>query len=140
MTDIEFLNFVTPIISAHLAQCGQDMSAVKFPNTDLPSEHLNNFVEILFTPYIGRKIVLSGSKRMFGCITFRIISERGIGLGDQLSKATLFAECLSKKILNGIVFEEHEVKVLDHTLSQTQTTTGIPYSQVNVNIDYSYTR
>ena len=63
-----------------------------------------------------------------------------MGQAPSMDLAKRFAECLSGKILNGIVFEEYELKILNHTLSQTQTTTDIPYNQVNANVEFSYSR
>ena len=66
--------------------------------------------------------------------------ERGIGLKSDIELATNMSLCLSGKIINGVVFEEYDLKVLNHTLSQTQTTTDIPFNQVNANVEFSYTR
>ena len=140
MNEVEFLNFVTTTISAHATLLSYPNDKIKYPNTEISDTHSNDFVEILYTNYMGRKLNLKGNKRMYGCITFKVISERGVGQAPSMDLAKRFAECLSGKILNGIVFEEYELKILDHTLSQTQTTTDIPYNQVNANVEFSYSR
>lgn len=140
MTELDFLNFVTSKIAAQATLIQFDSSKIKYPNTEIDESNASNFVEILVTYYPGVKLNLKGNKRLFGCVTFRIVSSRGEGLADSITLAQNFAACLSGLIDNGIVFDEFETKILSHTLSQTQTTTDIPYNQVNANVEFSYVR
>ena len=140
MTELDFLNFVTSKIAAHATLIQFDSSKIKYPNTEIDESNASNFVEILITYYPGIKLNLKGNKRLFGCVTFRVVSSRDEGLADSVTLAQNFATCLSGLIDNGIVFDESELKILNHTLSQTQTTTDIPYNQVNANVEFSYVR
>ena len=140
MNELEFLNIVTSIISDHVEALDIDSNSVKYPNTEISEIYASNFVEVLVSNYTAIKTNLKGSKRVYGCVTFRVISSRGVGSAEAMSKAIDLSKCLSGKIINGIVFDEYELRVLNHTLSQTQTTTDIPYFQVNANIDFSYPR
>ena len=140
MTELDFLNFVTSKIAAQATLIQFDSSNIKYPNTEIDESNASNFVEILVTYYPGVKLNLKGNKRLFGCVTFRVVSSRGEGLADSIALAQNFAACLSGLIDNGIVFDEFETKILSHTLSQTQTTTDIPYNQVNANVEFSYVR
>lgn len=140
MTELDFLNFVTSKIAAQATLIQFDSSKIKYPNTEVDESNASNFVEILVTYYPGVKLNLKGNKRLFGCVTFRVVSSRGEGLADSIALAQNFAACLSGLIDNGIVFDEFETKILSHTLSQTQTTTDIPYNQVNANVEFSYVR
>lgn len=140
MNENEFFNFVTSTIAAQITLLNYPTSQVKYPNTDIDVTSLNEYIEILITPYIGRKINLKNNKRMYGCVTIKVFTARSIGSNRAVELSRQVAECLSGKIIQKIVFEEYDLKVLDHTLSQTQTTTAINDFQVNCNIDYSYTR
>lgn len=140
MTELDFLNFVTSKIAARATLIQFDSSKIKYPNTEIDESNASNFVEILVTYYPGVKLNFKGNKRLFGCVTFRVVSSRGEGLADSIALAQNFAACLSGLIDNGIVFDEFETKILSHTLSQTQTTTDIPYNQVNANVEFSYVR
>ena len=140
MNELEVLNLVTSIIAQHAVTISHPAELIKYPNTDIDLQNNPEFVEVLFTIYTGQKINLKGNKRIFGCLTFKVMSERGIGMKKSIDLAMLFAQCLSGKIIEGIVFDEYDLLILDHTLSQTQTTTDIPSNQVNVNIEFSFMR
>lgn len=140
MTELQFLNMVTTIIQAHATLLNVPANSIKYPNTDIDMTSVDQHVEILYTNYTNAKINLKGNKRIFGCITFKVMGERGIGLKSDIELATNMSLCLSGKIINCVVFEEYDLKVLNHTLSQTQTTTDIPFNQVNANVEFSYTR
>lgn len=140
MNELEFLNFVTTAVSAHATLLGFPIEKIKYPNTDISPEYANDFVQVMVTYYPFRKLNLKGSKRVYGCVTFKVISERGVGQAIAMTTAKNFSDCLSGKIVNGIVFDEYDLKVLNHTLSETQTTTDIPYNQVNANVEFSYSR
>lgn len=140
MTDLEFMNMITTIVAAHVTVINYPADKVKYPNADIDQDKMTEFVEILVNPLIGIKTNLSGSKRIFGCITFKVLTPRSIGSARAITVANQFAECLSNKIIDGVVFDQLDLKILDHTLSQRQTTTSINSYQVNANIEYSYMR
>lgn len=140
MTELEFLNMVTTIIQAHATLLNVPANSIKYPNTDIDMSSVDQHIEILYTNYTNAKINLKGNKRIFGCITFKVVGERGIGLKSDTELAINMSLCLSGKIISGVVFEEYDLKVLNHTLSQTQTTTDIPFNQVNANVEFSYMR
>lgn len=140
MTELEFLNFVTSAVAAQATLLNIPAEKIKYPNTEISEDYSNDFIEVLCVFYASKKVNLAGNKRIYGCVSFKIISPRGVGQKNSIELATNLSKCLSGKIENSIVFDEYELKLLDHTLSQTQTTTDIPFNQVNANVEFSYTR
>lgn len=140
MNENEFFNLVTSTIANKITDIGYPITQVKYPNTDIDLTNVNEHVEILINQYVGKKINLKNNKRIYGCVTIKTFTDRSIGSKRATELAIQISECLSGKIIQKVVFDEYDLKILDHTLSQTQTTTSINDFQVNCNIDYSYTR
>lgn len=140
MNEIDFFNLTTTAINTKMVELAIDPTRIKWPNTDVDMSKADWYVEILITQYPNAKIALKGSKRRFGCVTIKVMSDRGKGASFATELAEKISESLSNKIINAAVFDMYEIKTLDHTLSQRQTTTDIPKFQVNSNIDYTYVR
>ncbi len=135
MSDHSILNSITTLLADHLTDLG--ITNVKWPNVDLDTQNLSEYVQISITPYMSKRLTYGGTRHHFGVVTISVFVDRNQGQGHATSLATNIAECISNRIIDKIVFEGTDLKILGVALSQTQTTTAISKFQVNANVEYS---
>lgn len=140
MTDSELMNIVTSNLSWKFSDLSIDPKSIKWPNTVLDQSDKDRWFEVKVIQTLKTNVTLSKTSKIFGTVIISYFSPIGEGNGEAVEILEKIAPALSKKLIQNISFDSYELVQLDHTLSQTQTTTDISHNQVNLNIDYSYLR
>lgn len=135
MNTLSLMNLVTSTIATKLQEL--DYQRVKWPNTKLDTDHVDDFIEISITPYLSQQISYTAHQH-FGVVTCAVYSKRDIGAAWSVDHGQKIMSCLSNQVIQGVTFKAIDVKILNSTLSSTQTTTSIPWFQINANVEYDF--
>lgn len=135
MNTLSLINLVTSAIAIKLQELNYER--VKWPNTKLDINNIDDFVEISIAPYLSRQIS-NTTHHYFGVVTCAVFSKRDIGAAWAIDHGQKIMSCLSDQVIQGVTFKAINIKILNSTLSSTQTTTSIPWFQINANVEYDF--
>lgn len=138
MTRTELYVAITQYARSILNYANVSDDLVSWPNAvkDHSSDDLYFKVHIDF--YTPINVTLSKTQLVSGFLNISIFDKIGDGLGAQVDYLKLFEQYaeLNNLIALKVDLDKPEIKMLDHTLSRTQTTTDIPKSQTNFIINF----
>lgn len=140
MTELEFMSIASQVISSAFTSEGISSKDINWPNVKLDHTKVSTFYEVDFTFYPAQPISLKNGKKFNGCISLKAFTNLNAGLGAPSKKLENISKIVVSHIYDDsrIVFESPELRVLDNTLSITQTTTDIPKSQAVYLLNFSF--
>lgn len=142
MNDLKIMSIFSSVISDAFTAKAIDLSKVNWPNVKLDHTSHDTFFEIDFVFYPAITINLKKGRMVHGCISIKSFTKLNTGTGQSAQIIQDVASIVSNNdysVHEGFIqVEAPELRVLDNTLSLTQTTTDIPRSQLVYLVNFSF--
>lgn len=142
MNELEIISIFSQALAESFKLQNIANSQVNWPN--VKSDHTKHdiYYEIDFVFYPAQQISLKKGRRVSGCVSVKSFSKLNKGIGEASENIKAVAYHLAGKDFSShdgfINTETPELRILDNTLSLTQTTTDIPNSQMVYLVNFSF--
>lgn len=131
MHEHEILNALTSMFHAEFSAC-----AVEWPNTDLDTSSLNEWVRFSIRPAMARVLTLQKRVERRGTVYIQVFVKPNTGLARANQIAFEASQIFDRKFINGIEFGAPDTEVVGRAVSDKISTTITPWSQLTIAIDY----
>lgn len=131
MHEHEILNTLTTMFYAEFSAC-----AVEWPNVDLDTSSLSEWVRFSIRPAMNRILTLQKRIERRGNVYIQVFVKPNTGFARANEIAFAASQIFDRKIVNGIEFDAPDTDFIGRSVSDKIATTITPWSQITVAIGY----